>query len=241
MAKQRDQQTIDDFSAYDRNKDGRVTTEEWGPNAWNNLKAADKDHDEALTLQEYKQNGYQSALREKFRTFIRKLEPSTEIQLLTFKNALKEYPGDYYFLCEQAWILATSPDDKIRNGQQALQDATQACEDRKYLHPRLVDTLAAAHANLGDFDKAVEYAQKAIALVGPTLPLYDQAKARLELYKQKQPFRHTIHGKEAIGATSPARVPLFTTDQIQKARRIPGGEPCWSPDGKRLIYARTSF
>jgi len=242
MAKQRDQQTLDYFSARDRDKDGRVTADEWGQNAWNNLKFADKDQDGALTLEEYQKHRYQYDFRENFMMFIRKLEPSTEIQLLALKKALNEYPGDYYFLSEQAWILATAPDEKMRNGQQALQDAIQACEDRDYLHPRRVDTLAAAHANLGDFEKAVEYAEKAVALVGPTWPLYDQAKARLELYQQKQPYhRHTIDRKETSGATSPANPPLFSADQIQQARRIPGGEPCWSPDGKRLIYALTVF
>ena len=54
---------------------------------------------------------------------------------------------------ELAWFLATCPDDKLRNGQEALKKAQWVVS----LAPRAnwIDTLAAAQAEAGDFSTAV--------------------------------------------------------------------------------------
>src|SRR5262249_37562366 len=61
-----------------------------------------------------------------------------------------------------AWLLATGPDG-VRDGKRAVEAATRACELTDWKDPELVDTLAAAYAEFGDFDKAVEYQKKAVS------------------------------------------------------------------------------
>jgi tetratricopeptide (TPR) repeat protein len=88
-----------------------------------------------------------------------------------------------------AWLLCTSPDPKVRDGKRALEAAQKACELTGYKNGGYLDTLAAAYAELGQFDKAVEWQEK--ALKAGDIPVKDQdaARKRLELFKQKKPYR----------------------------------------------------
>jgi len=48
-----------------------------------------------------------------------------------------------------AWLLATCPDAKLRDGRKAVELATKACELNQWKSPDLIDTLAAAYAEAG--------------------------------------------------------------------------------------------
>ena len=86
-----------------------------------------------------------------------------------------------------AWLLATCPDATYRNGVRAVEHATQACELSKWKNPNHVGTLAAAHAEVGEFNKAIEYQKKAIEIASES---YDKqgAQERLALYDQGKPY-----------------------------------------------------
>lgn len=91
-----------------------------------------------------------------------------------------------------AWLLCTCNEDRIRNGEKAVTLAKQACEFCNYENEDIVDTLAAAYAETGDFKAAIEWQQKAIDRADPhrdpmhKLPgFYD----RLRLYKQGIAYR----------------------------------------------------
>jgi Flp pilus assembly protein TadD len=85
-----------------------------------------------------------------------------------------------------AWIMATSQDDALRDGHRAVELATKACEATDY-RAGFVDTLAAAYAEVGDFEEAATWAQKASGLVDEKeRPDYE---ARLKLYKAGKPYR----------------------------------------------------
>jgi tetratricopeptide (TPR) repeat protein len=88
-----------------------------------------------------------------------------------------------------ARVLATAPDPKLRDAKRAVAEAKKAVETLKYRDGWFLDTLAAAYAEAGEFDKAVETQQKAID--DPEFMHDDGAAARkrLELYRQKKPFR----------------------------------------------------
>jgi tetratricopeptide (TPR) repeat protein len=88
-----------------------------------------------------------------------------------------------------ARLLATCPDEKIRDGKRAIEFATRACEWTAWKNPTYLDTLASAHAEAGQFEDAVRYQTR--ALEDPTLKgdFRTAAMQRLELYRQKKPFR----------------------------------------------------
>jgi Tfp pilus assembly protein PilF len=92
-----------------------------------------------------------------------------------------------------AWLLATDPHPDVRNGVEAVQLAQRACELTRDEEPVSLFTLAAAFAEAGDFDKAVEAATKGrdLALAQGRKPLADSNNHLLELYRAHKPF----HGK----------------------------------------------
>lgn len=88
-----------------------------------------------------------------------------------------------------AWLRATSPDKSMRNGKAAIAAATRACELSHWSDGGTVDTLAAAYAEEGDFEKAVNFQYYALALPGIPPELQKGAQERLALYQNHRPFR----------------------------------------------------
>lgn len=96
----------------------------------------------------------------------------------------------------RAWVLATSADDKVRNGAESLRLAQRAAELSSH-QPAILQTLAAAYAETGQFDQAMATANQAIQSaqsLGQTnlIPRIQQA---LELYRDHRPFRDTASGR----------------------------------------------
>lgn len=79
-----------------------------------------------------------------------------------YDEALELAPDDDGILNNLAWVLATSPVDELRNGKRAIELAKKACEETDYKMPHILSTLASGYAEEGDFDKAIEWIQKAI-------------------------------------------------------------------------------
>jgi tetratricopeptide (TPR) repeat protein len=84
-----------------------------------------------------------------------------------------------------AMLLAACPDAKIRDGKKALEAAQKAYTLAK--GPNELATLAAAHAELGEFDRAVEWQTKAIDAAPKALN--EQYQRRLKLYQDQKPYR----------------------------------------------------
>jgi tetratricopeptide (TPR) repeat protein len=92
-----------------------------------------------------------------------------------------------------AWWQATYPVAELRNGPEAIENATKACELTNWQIPAYVDTLAAAHAETGDFASAIERQKKAIDLLTEEeRPLQRlDFESRLKLYESGQPARQS--------------------------------------------------
>lgn len=104
-----------------------------------------------------------------------------------YNVAARLFPNDGALNNDRAWLLATCPNETYRNGAQAVKDATLACELCAFKTYNRLGTLAAAYAESGDFDKAVEWQKKAIAL---TPASHRQAQlTRLRLYESGKPHR----------------------------------------------------
>lgn len=79
-----------------------------------------------------------------------------------FDAALKLNENDDGLLNNFAWVLATSPDDNVRDGKRAIELATKAAEMTNYEVPHILSTLAAAYAETGDFDTAKKWSAKSV-------------------------------------------------------------------------------
>jgi len=92
-------------------------------------------------------------------------------------------------LSDRAWFLATCPDPSFRNGQQAVKDAKAACSIMVWKDEHMIDTLAAAYAETGDFNSAMRYAQQALAVKDISEVDSKKIQRHLELFKQNKPIR----------------------------------------------------
>jgi tetratricopeptide (TPR) repeat protein len=123
------------------------------------------------------------------------------VDLGRYGDALKDYtraidlnPKFEHAYRNGAWLLATCPDDSIRDAQGAIKGAQAALECGYGERHAALDTLAAALANAGRFDEAVGTMQQAIEIAPEdSVPAY---QARQQLYETGQPFRTHPVGEE---------------------------------------------
>ena len=107
-----------------------------------------------------------------------------------FRHAMALAPGWAAPGGELAWLLATSPDDDIRDPQAAIRLAEAALERTGGRDVAILDTVAAAYAAAGRYDDAVRTAETALDVAGPDADrLYRQVRERLLLYRGRQPYR----------------------------------------------------
>src|SRR5262249_16247575 len=92
---------------------------------------------------------------------------------------------------KEAWLRATHPDGEKRNGAQGLVLAKQICQASENREARFLDTLAAALAENGQFDRAVTVAREAlkIATASQEDNVDGEIQSHLELYQNGKPFR----------------------------------------------------
>ena len=110
-----------------------------------------------------------------------------------FEETLRLTPDWVEPMNNLAWLLAASKETTIRNPDRAVGLAQRACELTNYKKPDLLDTLAVAYAAAGDFHKAIETAEKALALCRPSeqKTLKEKIENRLALYKEGKPYIET--------------------------------------------------
>jgi tetratricopeptide (TPR) repeat protein len=102
---------------------------------------------------------------------------------------------------ERAWLLATCPVARLRDGPQAVASATRACELTDWKQPRCLATLAAACAEAGDFEAAVRWQEQAIVSLGDRAPEKRGAREALDRYMARKPY-HSLGLLEEIGIRS---------------------------------------
>jgi protein O-mannosyl-transferase len=90
-----------------------------------------------------------------------------------------------------AWIRATSADVSLRNGAEAVHLAERSCSLSSSPGAGQLDTLAAAYAEAGDFDRALETATRALQLAesANNQGLAKEISQHVDLFRQRLPIR----------------------------------------------------
>jgi tetratricopeptide (TPR) repeat protein len=117
-----------------------------------------------------------------------------------YEKALKVESDDPSLLNNFAWVLSTSPDDKVRKGKRALELALKAAQRTEFKQAHILSTLAAAYAETGDLRSALEWSKKAVAAGSPEQK--DELAKELASYQAGKPWR-----ERQTGAKPPRTVP----------------------------------
>ncbi|HEV2045785.1 MAG TPA: hypothetical protein VGQ95_04230 [Chthoniobacterales bacterium] len=90
-----------------------------------------------------------------------------------------------------AWVLATSPEDAIRDGRRAVELAEKASRLPGGETPIVLRTLAAAYAETGESSKAIDTARRAaeLAMAQQNQSLVETLQSEMELYRVNKPHR----------------------------------------------------
>jgi tetratricopeptide (TPR) repeat protein len=89
-----------------------------------------------------------------------------------------------------AWLRAMCPNGSFRDGKEAIRAAREACDLTNWKDTNIIDTLAAAYAEAGDFDRAITYQEQALRpFSGDVLK---KAQEQLALYRRHKPYREEL-------------------------------------------------
>ncbi|NBV44780.1 MAG: tetratricopeptide repeat protein [Planctomycetia bacterium] len=127
------------------------------------------------------------------------------------ERAVELEPDNESVLNNLAWLLATSPDDAIRDGRKAIGIATKACERTAWKESHILSTLAAAYAETGDFATARRYSRQAVDLDDTPEEVRQQLRDELASYEREQPWRERQQVDDAgvhIAAPEGSHTPL---------------------------------
>jgi tetratricopeptide (TPR) repeat protein len=113
-----------------------------------------------------------------------------------FEIVYKQKPKDSGLLNNLAWVLATSPEEKLRDGKRAIELAKAACAETDYKAPHILSTLAAAYAEAGDWDEAKKTIARALELK-PDEEHLDQLQKEQKSYDKKEPWRELQNEPDA--------------------------------------------
>jgi peptidoglycan/LPS O-acetylase OafA/YrhL len=138
-------------------------------------------------------------------------DAKNELQLAEILNAEHKYRAALWYyrftlehdgrsvaaLNNAAWLLATAPDPRLRDGNRAMDLARRACELTGYKQPFFIGTLAAACAEAGRFNDAITNAQRARAVASSLGQFQIAARDEqlLELYRAGKPFHEAADAR----------------------------------------------
>ncbi|MEK6643695.1 MAG: tetratricopeptide repeat protein [Planctomycetota bacterium] len=108
-----------------------------------------------------------------------------------FRKALELNPNLVEAQGELAWILATNPDETLRNAEEAVRLGEAACQATEQKNFVMLDTLGTAYASAGRFSDAIRVTNRALALARAAKQSVAEQKIteRLAGYRKNKPFR----------------------------------------------------
>ena len=99
-----------------------------------------------------------------------------------------------------AWLLATSPEEDLRDGERAIELATEAAEITNFEQAHILSTVAAGYAETGDFKSAIKWIKKGLkvneaagekdgAVEEGIKSQEESLRAELKFYEDEKPWR----------------------------------------------------
>jgi peroxiredoxin len=114
--------------------------------------------------------------------------------LIAYEEAIVRSAGkDSAALRGAAWVLAADPNSSLRDGHRAVAYAESARKQTGGKDAAVLDVLAAAYAEIGDFSAAISNVEAALTLLRDRgeAPLVKSVNARRNLYLKKRAFRRS--------------------------------------------------
>ena len=108
-----------------------------------------------------------------------------------YEKALQSDPDAILPLNNLAWVMSTGPDDSLRNNEIAVKLAMKANQLSKEANPVFIRTLAAAYAQAGQFENAIETARRAAEQANRQgqQQFARQMMEDVDLYQRRTPLR----------------------------------------------------
>lgn len=122
-----------------------------------------------------------------------------------YQLAMELDESDSAATLQYARLLSGCPDERLRNGEKAVELANKVCMRTNWEDWLSLSILAAAFAETGNFSRALECAEKCLELA-PEEEKAERAK-RIDQYKRQEPFRIVASvsyaGELLLGESSP--------------------------------------
>lgn len=122
-----------------------------------------------------------------------------------YRLAMELDKSDTTSALQYARLLSGCPDERLRNGEKAVELANQVCIRTNWEDWLSLSILAAAFAKTGNFSRALECAEKCLELA-PEEEKAERAK-RIDQFKRQEPFRivasASYAGELFVGESSP--------------------------------------
>jgi tetratricopeptide (TPR) repeat protein len=115
--------------------------------------------------------------------------------LAQWREALRVRPDYLAVLNEAAHVMAASSDDSVRDGAEAVKLAERAVRLSGGREAMYLDTLAAAYAEAGRFDDAIETARRGLEIARRQnqSQIQEGLTGRMHLYEAHKPYRDPLH------------------------------------------------
>ncbi|HWE40039.1 MAG TPA: tetratricopeptide repeat protein [Isosphaeraceae bacterium] len=122
-----------------------------------------------------------------------------------FTEAIRRDRKESVGLAGRAWVRATCPDAKFRDGPRAVDGAKAACELTEWKSAFCLDVLAEATAEVGDFKAAVKWEKKALEYEPKDGGRRTDMEKRLALFQSGKPYRYEPkpRAKPSVDAPKP--------------------------------------
>jgi tetratricopeptide (TPR) repeat protein len=161
----------------------------------------------------------------RLRGIIHKVAHEYDKSLADYEKAIALDPKNADAYSTEAYLLSVCPVPKYRDGAKAVRYATKGCELTEWHNAGAIETLAAAYAETGDFDKAIQFQKQADEMAKKADP------DRLGLYEKHQPARDLNRAEKAAPLPETGKVAIKLGEKLTAHFEV---------DGENLVNPTTA-